>query len=177
MLCCPKQNTMGDTKNLASIEAIEKLKQLAEDADICHFVTNLSNLPLSSRPMSTQEVDEEGNIWFMSRNTSDKNIDITKDNHVQLFYSNNGSAEYLSIYGTAEISTDRAKIKELWQPIAKAWFNEGEDDPSITLLKVTPLDAYYWDTKDNKMISLIKYAVSAITGKEINAGIEGTLNV
>jgi general stress protein 26 len=168
---------MGDTKNLANTEAIEKLKQLAEDADICHFVTNLKSLPLQSRPMSTQEVDDEGNIWFMSRNTSDKNIDIAMDHHVQLFYSKNTSSEYLSVYGTAEISTDKAKIKELWQPINKAWFTEGEDDPSITLIKVAPLDAYYWDTKDNKFVSLLKIAASALIGREMDGGIEGTLKV
>jgi len=168
---------MSDVKNLSSTEAIEKIKQLAEDADICHFVTNLSTLPLTSRPMSTQEVDEEGNIWFMSRNTSVKNQEISKDSHVQLFYAKNSSSEYLSVYGTAQILIDKAKIKELWQPIAKAWFTEGEDDPSITLLKVKPLDAYYWDTKDNKFVSLIKIAASAISGKEMDGGIEGTLKV
>lgn len=168
---------MGDVKNLTQQEAVSKVKELAEAADICLFVTNLSTTPLSSRPMSTQEVDEDGNIWFMSRNDSDKNIDIAKDNRVQLFYANNGNSEYLSVYGKAEISMDRNKIEKLWKPIAKAWFTEGKDDPAITLLKVKPIDAYYWDTKNNKMVSLIKIAISAITGKEMDGGIEGTLKV
>ena len=169
---------MGDVKNLSSQAAIEKIKELAMDANICLFVTNLSTIPLSSRPMATQEVDDDGNLWFMSKNDSEKNMDIEKDNQVQLFYSNGSSYEYLSIYGTAEILHDREKIEELFTPMIKAWFKEGKEDPTISLIRVKPVDAYYWDTKNNKMVSLIKIAISAITGKtNDDGGIEGTLKV
>jgi general stress protein 26 len=168
---------MGEVKDLTSTDAIEKLQELVKDAAICMFVTNLTSLPLSARPMGTREVDDEGNIWFLSNFTSEKNMDISADNRVQLFYSNKGSAEYLSIYGTAEIFTDEQKIKALWTPIAKAWFTEGKDDPSLSVIKVQPADAYYWDTKDGKMISLIKIAVSAVTGKTMDGGIEGKIKI
>lgn len=166
---------MGEVKNLTSLEAIAKIKELAEAADMCFFVTNLATLPLSGRPMSTQEVDDDGNIWFMSRNDSNKNFDIENDSSVQLFYSNNGKYEYLSVYGTATILVDKDKIEDLWKPIAKAWFTEGKDDPSITLIKVKPEHAYYWDTKYNKLVSLINMVVSTITGKESDGGIEGEI--
>jgi len=168
---------MGEVKNLISAEAIDKIKKIAMDADIALFTTNLSKLPLAKRPMGTLDVDDEGNLWFLSKNDSDKNHDISHDNQVQLFYSNKGSAEYLSIYGRAQILTDRTKIKEYWTPLAKAWFKEGKDDPTITLLKVTPEDAYYWDTKENKLITLVKIAFSAVTGSNVDGGIEGKIKV
>ncbi len=168
---------MGDTMNLIDTDAIKKIKELAKDANICHFVTNLSSTPLSSRPMATQKVDDEGNIWFLSDKDSDKNHDIKADNRVQLFYSANSSYEYLSVYGTAEIIFDKEKIHEMWTNFAKAWFTEGEDDPAISLLKVTPQDGYYWDTKNNKIVSLIKIAKSIVTGKTDDNGIEGRLKV
>jgi len=168
---------MGEVKNLISAEAIDKIKKVAMDADIALFTTNLSKLPLATRPMGTLDVDDEGNLWFLSKNDSDKNHDISHDNQVQLFYSNKGSAEYLSIYGRAQILTDRTKIEEYWTPLAKAWFKEGKDDPTITLLKVTPEDAYYWDTKENKLITLVKIAFSAVTGSNVDGGIEGKIKV
>lgn len=168
---------MGDTKNLISSEAIEKIKHLAEEANICHFVTALSKIPLSTRPMSTQKVDEDGCIWFMSDKSSAKNHEIQADKRVQLFYSNQGSSEYLSILGNAEIVFDKKLIDEMWSAIAKAWFTEGKDDPSISLIKVTPDEGYYWDTKNNKMISLIKIAASIVTGKYNDDGVEGKLTV
>ncbi len=168
---------MGDTKNLVSDDAVEKIKKLAESADICHFVTSLSKIPFSTRPMSTQKVDDDGNVWFMSDKDSTKNHDVQDDDRVQLFYSHQSSSEYLSIYGTAEIVFDQDLIDEMWTPIAKAWFTEGNDDPAISLIKVTPHEGYYWDTKNNKMISLIKIATSIVTGKTMDDGVEGKLKV
>lgn len=169
---------MGEVKNLTADNAVEKIREIAKDANICMFVTDLSRIPLAGRPMATQEVDEEGNIWFMSHRSSDKNKEIDNDNKVQLFYSHTGSYEYLSIFGRAEIVNDRSKIEELWSPMAKTWFKEGKEDPNISLIKVTPEDAYYWDTKNNKMVSLIKFAMGAmgITPKN-DGGVEGRLKV
>lgn len=168
---------MGDTKNLVSDEAIEKIKHLAESANTCHFVTTLSKTPLSTRPMATQKVDDDGCVWFMSDKHSSKNDEIFADGWVQLFYSNQSSSEYLSIFGKAEIIFDKKLIEEMWTPIAKAWFTEGKDDPSISLIKVIPQEGYYWDTKNNKVISLIKIATSIVTGKSNDDGVEGTLKV
>jgi general stress protein 26 len=173
-----KTLVMGDVKNLTAADAVEKIREIAKDANICMFVTDLSNLPLAGRPMATQEVDEEGNIWFMSDRNSDKNQEIDNDDKVQLFYSHTGNYEYLSIFGRAEIVNARTKIEELWTPMAKTWFREGKDDPNISLIKVIPEDAYYWDTINNKMVSLVKFAMGAmgITPKD-DGGIEGKLNV
>ena len=164
---------MGTTEDLQNKAAIDKIKELIEATAICLFATKLTQVPISARPMSTSQVDDQGHIWFFSKNDSDKNLHIEEDDQVQLFYSNNSSSEYLSLYGHAEILHDRSKIEELWSPIVKAWFTEGKDDPSITLLKITPKEGYYWDTKNGKVISLIKIALSAASGKNTNIGIEG----
>ena len=158
-------------------DAVDKIKQIVKSAEIGMFTTSLTELPLNSRPMATIDVDDEGNLWFFSDNNSTKNYDIIEDNHVQVFYANKSSSEYLSVYGKAEISIDKQKIKELWTPIAKAWFTEGQEDPSISLIKVTPVDVYYWDTKNNKLISLIKIAAAVVTGKTMDGGVEGKLSV
>ena len=169
---------MGEVKNLTADNAVEKIREIAKDANICMFVTDLANLPLTGRPMATQEVDEEGNIWFMSDRNSDKNKQIENDDQVQLFYSHTNNYEYLSVFGKAKIVNNRSKNAELWTPMAKTWFKEGKDDPNISLIKVIPEDAYYWDTKNNKMVSLIKFAMGAIgiTPKN-DGGIEGSLKV
>lgn len=164
---------MGTTQDLQHVEAIKKIQELVEAANVCLFATELTRAPLSVRPMSTSKVDDDGNIWFFSKKDSEKNEHIQEDDQVQLLYSHNSSSEYLSLYGHAEIVRDRNKIEELWTPIAKAWFPEGIEDPSITLLKVTPKEGHYWDTKNGKVISLIKIAVSAVTGKPSEIGVEG----
>ncbi|HTE25613.1 pyridoxamine 5'-phosphate oxidase family protein [Flavitalea sp.] len=156
---------------------MEKIQDIARDADICLFATNLTRLPISARPMSTQKVDDQGNLWFLSSKSSVHNEDIGKDGRVQLFYTHKGSSEYLSVYGEATILVDREIAKELWSPIVKAWFPEGVDDPELTIIKVVPSDAYYWDTKNNKTVSLLKIIAGAVTGKTMDDGVKGKISV
>ena len=79
---------MENNKNLSANEGLEKLKELVKAINICLFSTNLQkNDGATFRPMSAQQVDEDGNIWFFSGLDSDKNLEINKDNVVQLVFS------------------------------------------------------------------------------------------
>jgi general stress protein 26 len=169
---------MGELKSLTDQEGIKKLKEFVKDINVCFFCTNLTSMPIHARPMSTQDVDEEGNLWFISSSESNKNFELQDDNRVQLFYSKIPDSHYLSVYGTATIYRDKATIDEMWDPIAKAWFEQGKDDPKVTVIKVSPSDAYYWDTKDGKIIALIKMASAAVLGTGGNdGGIEGEIKL
>ena len=168
---------MGDVKDIFGKEAIAKLKKLAEDIKVCMFCTELTSLPINSRPMSIREVDEEGNLWFMSSKKSNKNFEIGSDNRVQLFFSKLSDAHFLSVYGNASIYRDKEKIKELWTPIANAWVEDGKDDPDLTVIKIEPSNAYYWDEKDGRAVSLLKIAAAMVTGSKNDGGVEGTLTV
>jgi general stress protein 26 len=164
-------------KNITDKEALEKVKKIAEDAKTCMFTTSLDQLPLTTRPMATQEVDAEGNVWFFSHAKSDKNRELQKDNRAQLFYSDEGAVVYMSLYGRVEVMKDKAMTERLWNPFLKTWFNEGKDDPNITLLRFTPEQGYYWDTKHNRVVQWAKIAVGALTGKMMDDGVEGTIKV
>ncbi len=164
--------------NLNNAEAITKLKELATDIDIALFCTNLkTNDGATSRPMSTQGVDEDGTLWFFSAADSDKNNEILQDKNVELFYSNPGNMNFMVVNGTAEILFDKNKIDELWSPLVKTWFQGGKDDPNLSLIKVTPDTAYYWDTKGSRMINFFKMIASIATGKTLVDAEEGALNV
>jgi len=169
----PKENI----QNLIAQDAIDKLKELIKKESMCFFCTQLTQQPITSRPMSTQEVDDMGNIWFLSSIKSDKNTEIEQNSAVQLFYSNPSSYEFVSLFGTATILTDREKIHEMWTPFAKAWFKDGKDDADISLIKVSPQSAYYWDTKNNKTISMLQMLASIVTGSTPDNGVEGTLTI
>ena len=83
----------------------------------------------------------------------------------------------MNIYGTAIISQDKEKIKELWEPILKVWFTEGIDDPRISVIKVEPTEGYYWDTKHGQAVAFIKRLAGAAMGKTTDDSIEGKLKV
>ncbi len=165
---------MGDTKDLRSSEAAEKIKDLAKEIDTCMFCTYNGN-KLESRPMSTQQVDDEGNLWFLSDKNSDKNKAIAVNDKVELFFGQ-GHDKFLALHGKATISYDRQKIKELYKPIVKVWMKGGEDDTNLSAIKVAFTDGYYWDVKHGKMVELAKIAISLVSGKTMDDGIEGNLS-
>ena len=163
-------------KDLQGNEAAEKIKELA-NKNTCFFCTGIeTGKEVTVRPMAVQKVDGEGNLWFLSAKDSHKNQDISRDPKVQLLFQGSSHSDFLTIYGKATISTDKAIIKELWEPLAKAWFTEGVDDPRITVIKVSADSGYYWDNKHGNAISLIKIAAGAIMGKTMDDSIEGNLN-
>lgn len=167
---------MGDVQHLQDKAAIEKIKELTENK-VGHFCTFTEAFSIVSRPMHTQGIDEEGNFWFFSGKDSRKNEQIEQNNKVQLLYAIDDKSEYLSVEGQASISQDRQKIDELWSGFVKTWFTEGKDDPNLTLIQVTPVTGYYWDTKHGKMVSLLKIAAGAVIGKTMDDGIEGKLTI
>lgn len=173
-----KPKKMGEVANYNyPKEAIEKIKEVVDDVNIAMLCTNLNQIPIATCPMGTMEVEDNGLIWFFSSKNSDHNRDVKNDERVQLIYAHPGNASFLSLYGTAEILYDRQKIDQLWNSAAKVWFQEGKDDPNLTLLCFRPEEGYYWDTKHNKMTSFLKMAASIVSGKTMDDGVQGKLNI
>lgn len=169
---------MNTTENLNNKEAIDKLKSLVDDIKICLFCTDLkTNDGSTCRPMSAMKVCDQGNIWFFSEKSSDKNKAIEADKQVQLFFSHPAKGSYLIVNGEAEIILDKTTIDELWTPAAKIWFKEGKEDPTISIIKVTPSSAFYWDTDGSKMINFFKMVASVVTGADLISGKQGDLKI
>ncbi len=158
-------------------EGLKKLKELAEGIDICMFCTALKEQPFEVSPMSVQEVDEEGVIWFIASKESDKYHNIQQDNNVHLMFSDTSNYRFLTVYGTASFSTDQNRIDKYWNKMMEGWFEKGKDDPNIVLIAIKPNDSYYWDTKHNKMITLAQTLYSAITGAKNDSGVEGSIQL
>jgi len=169
---------MSNRKNLIDQNAIDKLKELVSEINTCLFCTDLkTDDGATARPMGAQQVCDQGNVWFFSDKNSGKNHAIERDPHVQLFFAHPSKSSYLVVNGEAEIIFDRDKTEELWSPLVKTWFKEGKDDPNISIIKVKPSTAYYWDVDGNQMINFIKMVASVVTGTTLVTGTEGSLKV
>lgn len=173
-----KNQPEDNFKALAGDEAVEKLKEMGKEAPTCFFCTKMrKGQSFATRPMSVQQVDDEGNFWFLSAADSHKNEELKTDKSVQLLFQESKYADFMTIYGKAKVTKSKEKIKELWNPIMKAWFTEGEDDPRITVIKVVPQNGYYWDTKHGKLVAMVKTVAGAITGKTFDDSIEGPVKL
>ena len=164
-------------EDLTSTEAVEQIKAIVDKSSICFFCTEVpKGAAIGTRPMGVQKVDDEGNLWFLSPKESEKNKEIAADPSVKLHFVGS-NADFLYLEGDASISYDKAKIKELWNPIAKTWFTEGVDDPRISVIKVEPTRGYYWTTQHGNVVSTIKIAFGALVGKTFDDSKEGKLSV
>lgn len=165
-------------ENLKNEEAIQKIKDLVNSIDIAMLstYTESEGYPCSV-PMSRQEVDEEGNIWFLFSSESSTYENLQSDQRVSLNFAHVGDYKFLSINGIAEISRDQTRIDKYWNKFNEAWFEKGKEDPSIRVLKVQPLEAHYWDNKANKLTTLLKVATSAISGKKMDIGRQGDIEI
>src|SRR3978361_2088143 len=114
---------------------IKKLAELIKDIRIAMLPTADSDGSLRSRPMATQTQAFDGDLWFFTREHSGKVDEVNREHQVNVSYAAPSDNRYVSVSGTGRIVTDRAKIKELWSPVLKAWFPKGIDDPEIALLK------------------------------------------
>jgi general stress protein 26 len=123
---------------------------------------------IRSRPMSAYPEREENAIYFLTDARHHKDQEISRSTNVNLAFADAGSQKYVSVTGSAAVSNDRTKIRELFSTAAKAWWSSA-DDPNIRVLKVVPDDAEFWDTPGS-VVSYVKMAAAAVTGTRPDIG-------
>ena len=162
--------------DLLGTEAVKRIKEMVKGAQTCFFRTAVATGGSNGvRPMSVQQVDDAGTLWFLSASDSHKNQEIAADPRVNLYFQGSKHSDFLHLGGRATISTDKAKIEELWEPILKTWFTGGVDDPRITVIQFTPADGYYWDTKHGSAVAGVKMLIGAAIGQTLDDSIEGRI--
>jgi general stress protein 26 len=111
----------------------------------------------------TAHVDMDANaIQFLVEDDGVRYAHLQKYPAVSLGFADN--PKYVVIAGEAEISNDREKIRELWSPFAKAWWDSPED-PKIRLLTVRPEQAEYWDSGSSLVASVLMLTAAATGAK------------
>ena len=144
-----------------------KLWDMIKDIKFGMFTARHGNGHLHSRPMTTQngKNDRGAVLWFFMSRKGDSVADLQAAPEVNVAYADTGRDCYVSVSGNARVVEDDAKKKELFNPIAKAWFPGGATDPDLALVAVVIAHADYWDVKTNKAVQLFKMVKSAITGE------------
>lgn len=164
-------------KNLSNRESLAKFKKLVEEIRICMFITNTAGDQEHTRPMATIEVEDNGTLWFYTDVRSLKVEEVNSQQAVHLVYAHPGKESYLDVWGSAEIVTDRQLVVDKWSPIVKAWFPDGVNDPNLSLLRIQPVEAYFWEAETGKMVHFLKIAASVVTSERLAEGAEGSLNL
>jgi general stress protein 26 len=155
---------------------LEKLRELVKDIDFCMMTTQKENGKLSSRPMATLDIEDDGTLYFFSYEDSAKVDEIEKDHRVNLAYAHPSKDRYVSVEGIARILHDKRLMEQHWKPALKAYFQNGLDDPNLALIKVTIEAAQYWEGK-NKIAQVLEMVKGLITHEKPQPGESERLNL
>jgi general stress protein 26 len=115
-----------------------------------------------SRPMTVQEIEPDGTLWFFIAGDSDVAEVIRNDARVNASFASPDDNFFLSVVGRAWLIEDRQKVEALWTPLAATWFPEGPTDPNLRLLRVDPHRVDYWTSGGGKLLQFLAAAKAAL---------------
>lgn len=140
-------------------QAVKTIHELIKDIDTA-MLTTVSREGLVSRPMKTQDVEFDGNLWFLTKKDSDKFHELLHNNQVNVSYA---GKSFVSIRGQAELVEDTEKIKQFWNPMYEKLLGTTYDDPNLVLIKVNAETAEYWDSSNK--FKMVRYALYRLLGQ------------
>lgn len=140
-------------------EAIAKVKELIRGIETA-MLTTVSDEGLVSRPMQTQDVEFDGNLWFLTKKDTGKFHELLRNRQVNVAYA---GRSFVSIRGEAELVEDPGLVKQFWTPAHEAIMETTYDDPNLVLIKVKAETAEYWDP-GNKF-KMAKFLFNRLMGK------------
>jgi general stress protein 26 len=162
------------TEHADRAEQIEKVRAIMKDVRTCMVTTVAADGTLHAHPMTTQEAEFDGDAWFLLGASSETAQNARERPRVNLSYA--GDSGWVSLAGTAELSTDPARKKELWNRFVEAWFPEGQDDPDVQVLRVRAESAQYWDSP-GRVSMVVSMLTSSVTKNPPRTGESETVDL
>jgi general stress protein 26 len=148
-------------------EHVERVWEMAKRIGIAMFVT-WDGEQQRARPLAATIEKDERAIYFLTDVNGEKDDQIAEFPHVSVSFADHKHSKYVALSGRASVSNDRNKIKELWSPFAKAWW-DSPDDPAIRVIRMTPQDAELWDSP-GRIVTTFSMLAAAVTGRSPRIG-------
>lgn len=142
--------------------------ELVQGIRFAMFTTQNLDGGLSSRPLTVQEMNADGELYFLMSGTSTLAEEIRAHRNVNATLTKPESSIYVSMQGNAWITHEQEKIAELWGPSAQAYFPRGPQDPDIALLNMHVETAELWDSPSSKIIQAWKFAKAIVASEVAN---------
>jgi general stress protein 26 len=124
--------------------AIRSLNEKIRGLRIAMLTTVEPDGSMLSRPMVAQQLEFDGDLWFLARAHSHTVWSVQRHARVNLAYTDPRGDRFVSVSGRAQVVRDRSKAEQLWDPSYQTWLN-GVDDPELCLVKVTVESAQVWE--------------------------------
>jgi general stress protein 26 len=138
---------------------LDHYKELINAAKMCMMITEEKDEKyLCGRPMTISKVDDDGAIWFFTKETWYWTDEMEDDKIITLTFLNDEDNTYLMVHGKATLSEDSKKMKKLWSSEVEGLFPEGLEESNLILIKIQPEEIHNWDDKENRMILFLDFS-------------------
>jgi general stress protein 26 len=124
--------------------AADNLRSLIKGIPYAMLTTQGTDGSLHSRPMVSQDDDDDACLWFFSDNSTHKVVDIAAHPIVNVTYSDQDTQLFVSVSGWVEIVTAPDELVARWRPSYAKWIPLTVSDPKLALLKVVIENIAYW---------------------------------
>lgn len=173
----PDSTSRTKDNNVSTEKKLDDLYTLIDGIEVAMMTTRRPDGYLVSRPMQVQQRESDSDMWFVTNIHSHKLDELESDPHVNLGFYKDRTREWVSVSGTARVSQDRAKIRQLYKADWKAWFgdnggaeNGGPDDPRMALVFVDAQSVTYLKSDKPQPIVLYEIVKGLVTGKAAKTG-------
>jgi general stress protein 26 len=153
-------------RELEAREAARCLRALIGEHSVAMVTATDRRFMPASRPLLTQQLDDDGVLWFFVPSDGSLALDIETNPRVSATYCDTARAVYVSLSGYARLVYDPDRIFSLWDARVETWFSQGPLDPRLALLRVDIDHAEYWDERLLHRIRLLALAHAALHGGE-----------
>ncbi len=144
----------------------KKIHSLLASFDTAMLISSSGKL-LHARPMAIASLDDSSDLWFITSEQTEKIEEILSHPDVHITCQRDHSA-YVSLSGTASISRDKSKIKELWKESFRVWFPKGVEDQSIVLISFKLTNSSFPTLQLLTLNSKFELALISIIGFSFN---------
>ncbi|ASM72690.1 MULTISPECIES: pyridoxamine 5'-phosphate oxidase family protein [Roseobacteraceae] len=128
-----------------------------------------------ARPMSHNiRDDDEQVLWFITAHGTDIADAAKLGSAATYLVACQHNKLYATIEGALDVVSDKEVLDELWSPAADAWFEGGEHDVDVCLVRMKPSKAEVWLT-DGSARFFYEVAKANLTDKKPDLGTYGVL--
>lgn len=102
--------------------------------------------PGRSIPMSPYGDSGENAVWFITSDGSEAYEAAQSGKAASFTVAEQNAKLYARVEGSLAVVNDKAKLDELWSPVAASWFKDGREDEHVRLICFRPGNAEIWAT-------------------------------
>ncbi|MFB2532293.1 pyridoxamine 5'-phosphate oxidase family protein [Paracoccus sp. p4-l81] len=122
-------------------------------------------------PMSHQIATESDRLYFITAEGTDLQKAVAGGAAAATYVlAEGGKGLYARLHGKLSQNDDPAKLEEVWNFVADAWFEGGKRDDDVRLLELRLTEGEAWVTSKSGLRFLYEVAKARITGAEPDMG-------